>query len=236
MASATERFLHNRLAPELLSFEGRIVVLTIYFVMLIAAVYGCTKVEIDFSVEYFIGEDSYIYDYYQLNDKYFQSGFPTTIFVDDPSIDYTSIETQLQFLEFEDKLLRCYGCREQWFKENTLTSWYGRLNQWVNSGECTAQRGGIKPFIKYIEPDAFYPCLWEYLDTDLGTLREKDIIFTEGEENDRLIKAFKIGISVKQIDSVASQGVEFLQDIRVIENDYGLNSTYSYASDYLDFE
>ena len=71
MASATERFLHNRLAPELLSFEGRIVVLTIYFVMLIAAVYGCTKVEIDFSVEYFIGEDSYIYDYYQLNDKYF---------------------------------------------------------------------------------------------------------------------------------------------------------------------
>ena len=78
------------------------------------------------------------------------------------------------------------------------------MNQWVNSGECTALRGGIKPFEKYIEPDAFYPCLWEYLDSDFGTLNEKDIIFTEEEGDKRKIKAFKIGIGVKKIDSVAS--------------------------------
>ena len=93
VASATERFLHNKLAPELLSFEGRVVVLTIYLVMLIGALYGCLQVKIDFSVDYFITSDSYIYEYYQLNDKYFQQGFSTTIFVDDPTIDYASAET-----------------------------------------------------------------------------------------------------------------------------------------------
>ena len=86
--------------------------LTVYILALITATYGCLQVEIDFSVDYFIGEDSYIYNYYQLNEEYFQSGFPTTLFVDDPSIDYTSIETQLKILEFNDKLLRCYGCGE----------------------------------------------------------------------------------------------------------------------------
>ena len=85
--------MHNKLAPELLSFEGRIVVLTIYFVMLIGAFYGCLQVEIDFSVDYFITQDAYIYEFYQLNDKYFKQGFQTNIFVDDPTIDYASVET-----------------------------------------------------------------------------------------------------------------------------------------------
>ena len=35
---------------------------------------------------------------------------------------------------------------------------------------------------------------------------------------------------------MATQGVEFLEDLRVIEKAYGLPNTYSYASDYLDFE
>ena len=40
IASATERFLHKRIAPELLSDEGRIVVLVVYLLLVITAAYG----------------------------------------------------------------------------------------------------------------------------------------------------------------------------------------------------
>ena len=111
----------------------------------------------------------------------------------------------MQLLAFEDNLLRCNLCKEQWFKENTLTSWYGKLNQWVNSGECTAQRGGIKPFYKAINADAFYPCLREYLETDTGSNRERDLIFSDEEDvSQQRINAFRISVDVKKIDSVAT--------------------------------
>ena len=48
--------------------------LVVYLLLVITAAYGCSKVEIDFSVEYFIGSDAYIYDFFQFNDKYFKSG------------------------------------------------------------------------------------------------------------------------------------------------------------------
>lgn len=105
------------------------------------------------------------------------------------------------------------------------------------SGECYAQRGGIKPFEKIVEPDAFYPCLREYLETDLGTLREKDLIFSDEEdETEQRVIAYKVSVDVKKIDSVATQGVDFLVDIRRLEEEYGLPGTYSYAQEYLDFE
>ena len=79
------------------------------------------------------------------------------------------------------------------------------MNQWVNSGECTAQRGGIKPFYEAINADAFYPCLREYLETDTGTSRERDLIFSEEEDVlEQRIVAFRISADVKKIDSVAT--------------------------------
>jgi len=43
-------------------------------------------------------------------------------------------------------------------------------------------------------------------------------------------------IVVKQIDTVAIQGVKYLEDIREIEQRVGLEGTYSYAVEMLDFE
>ena len=51
-----------------------------------------------------------------------------------------------------------------------------------------------------------------------------------------MIKAFKSVIRVKKIKSEATQGVEFLEDLRLIEKAYGLSNTYSFAAHYLDFE
>ena len=42
IASATERLLHYKIAPELLSNEGRISVLVLYLLMILAAGWGCS--------------------------------------------------------------------------------------------------------------------------------------------------------------------------------------------------
>lgn len=102
------------------------------------AAYGCSQVQIDFSTQFFINEGVYVYDFFELNDEYFKSGFQATTFVDNPNIDYSSRESQLQMRNFNEKLQRCEGCSEQWNKENTLSSWYDQLYNWVNSGECPA--------------------------------------------------------------------------------------------------
>ena len=77
----------------------------------------------------------------------------------------------------------------------------------------------------------------EYLETDIGTSRERDLIFSDEEDiSEQRIVAFKMSVDVKKIDSVATQGVDFLMDIRKLEAEYGPEGIYSYATAYLDFE
>ena len=66
--------------------------LLVYAVMIVTAIYGAMKVQVDFKVDYFIAEGSLIYNYFQLNNEYFQSGFQATIYVDSPDVDYASEE------------------------------------------------------------------------------------------------------------------------------------------------
>ena len=77
----------------------------------------------------------------------------------------------------------------------------------------------------------------EYLETDNGSSRERDLIFSDEENiSEQRIAAFRISVDVKKIDSVATQGVDFLLDIRKLEDEYGPEGIYSYAVSYLDFE
>ena len=92
-ASATERFLHFRVGQELLSHEGRIVVIVIYLLSILAACYGVTQVKIDFSVEFFIGDTAYVKPFFDLNDKYFRQGLRATIYNDNENLDWTAEET-----------------------------------------------------------------------------------------------------------------------------------------------
>ena len=63
-------------------------------ILIAVASYGVTQVEIDFKVTYFIGETAFVYDWYQLNDKYFSQGTKTTTYVDNPKLDLTLESTQ----------------------------------------------------------------------------------------------------------------------------------------------
>ena len=57
-ASGIEWMIATILAPELLTMEGKVTILTIWSIMALCAIYGATQVEINFSQSYFIPPDS----------------------------------------------------------------------------------------------------------------------------------------------------------------------------------
>lgn len=135
-SSGTEKFLALYYSPELLSRNGKLSVIVIWTVITGFAFYGISQLETDFDVEDFIDKGSYIYNYLEAAEKYFESGRGFEVYVDNAEIDYSSKETQLQMLEFDDKLHRCAGCRESWVTPNTLKFWYHEYHRWVGRREC----------------------------------------------------------------------------------------------------
>ena len=74
--------------------------------MVICAINGVMHVSINFKLEYFIPPGSTPDKYFTLGRKYFNSGSQATIYTenDDPIIDFSDPEVQLQLLDFQDKL------------------------------------------------------------------------------------------------------------------------------------
>ena len=46
-----------------------------YVLLFIIGLYGWSQFKIDFIQEWLIGETTYVYDFYQLNDQYFKLGY-----------------------------------------------------------------------------------------------------------------------------------------------------------------
>ena len=80
-------------------------------------------------------------------------------------------------------------------------------------------------------------CLDEFFETDQGSTKEKDLIYSHERGNpDTKILGFKMFVTCKRIEFFAVQGPKYLVDIRYLESTFGLPGTFSYASAYLDFE
>jgi len=50
------------------------------------------------------------------------------------------------------------------------------------------------------------------------------------------IKGFKTRITIKKVESAAIGGIQYLLDIRNLEQNYGLPNTFSFGQQYLDYE
>ena len=236
-ASKTEKCIDKYLAPKLLTSAGRITLLVIYALLIGLSAYGCTQVKIDFKVTYFIGEDSPVYGFFEENERYFSSGSFTTIYVDNDSIDYTSTDVQKQIQSFNKALIECPECSEDWYIPGTLKSWYDNFNSWTKKGGCAPDVLASNAADFTIPADKFNKCLDKFLNDDAGRRYGQDLIY-EGTlgQSDFKIKAFRQRAQVKKIDEVAKQGVNYLEDTRRIESDYGPEGTFSYSQDMLDYE
>ena len=89
---------------------------------------------------------------------------------------------------------------------------------------------------KFINPDLFYPCLYEFLELNGGKVNAKDIIWSEDRDPTvRRILGYHMTVQVEGVDDVAIQGPQFLEDMRRLEAT-GPPGTFSYSIEYLDFE
>ena len=61
----------------------------------------------------------------------------------------------------------CKGCQKNWFKPDSLDSWYGHLRTWIADGKCEDAPEGIDVFHKAIDRDKFLICAnkWVFLDS-----------------------------------------------------------------------
>ena len=64
----------------------------IYAVLTMAGIYGVYNLEIDFKMTFFVDPDAYVNNYISNNDKYFEVGPKFSIYVEDETTDYSSIE------------------------------------------------------------------------------------------------------------------------------------------------
>ena len=91
------------------------------------------------------------------------------------------------------------------------------------------------PGQKIVLPQAaFYPCLFEWLETDTGKNERINLVLGEpgSEDEDRLL-GWRQFVGTKKIDDVFVDGPKYLQDIRRLEQMYGFEDTYSYSTDML---
>ena len=201
--SKTEKFIFKYFAPCVLSTIGRIAIIIVYLVMIAASAYGATQVEIDFKVDYFIGETASVYGWFQANDKYFAQGSETKTYVDNSSIDYTSESFQDTMYAFNKALEECPGCDEVWNMPNTLNSWYREMHKAAEAQGCAIIYDSDKDSGFIIDPTGFNSCLCNFLKSDEGRAFKKDLIYTGSVEPascDFKITAFRQSIQVKKID------------------------------------
>lgn len=81
VSSRLEKYLKTKVAKELFSRQGKATVLFVWTVGTLIAIYGCTQVEIDFKIDFFIKPTGNVYNALAYNRKYFADGFSPTFFV-----------------------------------------------------------------------------------------------------------------------------------------------------------
>ena len=176
-ASKTEKFIEKYMAPNLLTTPGRITMLVIYAILIGGSIYGVINVEINFEFNYFIGEESDVYDWFEQNDKYFNTGSLTTTYVDNPNVDYSSREVQEKMILFNKNLMECTICEEKWNIPITLEMWYHDFNKWTRDGNCPGVPADTQATAEtYIIPQAsYYTCLNRFMESDDSKQYDKDI-------------------------------------------------------------
>ena len=72
---------------------GLVATLLVFTGLLGAGIYGFTQIYKDFKLEWFVPDDSYLNEFYSLNDQYFATGTQTTIYIKD--IDYYGAQSNM---------------------------------------------------------------------------------------------------------------------------------------------
>lgn len=78
----------------------------------------------------------------------------------------------------------CTGCSQSWHERQSLVSWFTDFTNWVSVGSCSFVTPALIPGQIIVVPkEQFYPCLFEWFDTDQGKYKKLDIVVDEQNRN-----------------------------------------------------
>ena len=197
------------------------------------SIYGVSQLEVDFKTTYFISPDTTVRRYLDTAEKYFNQGETVTFYTNNTNLDYTSEETQLKLIEFNDKLKACEGCEKKWTVESSFTSWYETFNSFVQAGASGCSSSSYDTSKKIVKPAQFMTCLNVFLKSRKGQSYASDVLINNTTTN---LKGFRQTIKLIYIVSAATDGVQVLEDLRRIESTYGIDKTFSFTQRFFDFE
>ena len=76
------------------------------------------------------------------------------------------------------------------------------------------------------------------METDVGKKFKRDNLRFTDNDNPLFVKltATKDSVMIRKIHNAATEGIQFLTDIRYIEHNFGPKGIMSFSAQYLDFE
>ena len=92
-ASALEAFIDKHLAPEILTNQGRMFILVLWFLMICVSLKGASNITMNFSLEFFLIPGQPVTDFAINNSIYFEDGADFDISHKLDTIDVASEET-----------------------------------------------------------------------------------------------------------------------------------------------
>ena len=214
----------------MISKKGQVTILFFYVCFTTFCVVMSMRIQTFFSLDLNFTREYTCYDYYQLKNRYLDELYLQTSFVDIPETNFFEQESQLQHLIYEDALQRCELCSEKWLKPGSLDSWFSAFRAWVERGNCPLQRTGFDPFKKTLEPSVFKSCFSEWINNDfVGRTYRPDLTL---DQKTGLIVAFKQTIKTIKFEKPGTQSVTYLDELRRIDKQAGLNETFSFDMDH----
>ena len=85
-------------------------------------------------MDFFLPKGTNTATFWEIDDKYFQSGIDAAIFSDNSDIDISEESNQYVILDHFDKLQRGYLCEKAWIEKNQIKSWYLEYLKWIDAG------------------------------------------------------------------------------------------------------
>ena len=175
----------------------------------------------------------------KLNAIHFEDGYRFDMYHKLDTLDVTSEEVQIQILDFQDKMARCYLCSENWLqKEFEWRVWYKDLHKFVSDGDCLVLPGGLTPFQKTIPSEIFYFCLEECNRKKKCKQSNWALIMSqEGNPLQRRILAARDRYYYKRIENASVGGIALLRDLRRLSSDFGYGKpSFEWTWRFYDFE
>jgi len=135
---------------------GKGVTLAIFSGILVAGIVGCTLIIQDFKLEWFVPDDSYLNTFFKMNDKYFASGTPVSIYGQD--IDYFAQQDKLIAMKSylnNSKLVD---------QSKDISDWYGTFMTASNNNVANRDAWLTADYSKFKNKDTFYKELHNWYD------------------------------------------------------------------------